>query len=53
MKTIKKEKKIVSSPSDLKVKLKSVAANIRDKQLFQTKIEAARRSLEGFNTLPI
>ncbi|UFH34691.1 hypothetical protein [Flavobacterium acetivorans] len=53
MKKTVETKRVIDIPKDAKVKFSSVAANIKDKKLFQTKIEAAKRSLEGFKTLPI
>ena len=53
MKKAIETKKTIKAPKDAKVKLNIVAASIKDKKLFQTKIEAARKSLQGFNSLPI
>jgi hypothetical protein len=53
MKKAIETKKTIKAPKDAKVKLSIVAASIKDKKLFQTKIEAAKKSLQGFKSLPI
>lgn len=53
MKKVLETKKVIDIPAEAKVRFSAVAENIKDKKLFQTKIEAAKRSLEGFKSLPI
>ncbi|MDN3673261.1 hypothetical protein QWY99_09390 [Flavobacterium branchiarum] len=53
MKQTVETRKTIDIPKDAKAKFSTVASNIKDKKLFQTKIGAAKRSLEGFKTLPI
>jgi hypothetical protein len=53
MKKTAERKILIDIPETTKAKFSDVAANIKNQKLFQTKIEAAKKSLEGFKTLPI
>lgn len=53
MKTTVEKGKKIDSPPEVKVKFSTVAANIKGKDLFQNKINAAKKSLQGLKSLPI
>ena len=53
MKKTIETKKTIKAPKDSKKKMKKITARNKDKKLFQTQIESARKSLQGFKILPI
>ncbi|WP_294247207.1 hypothetical protein [uncultured Chryseobacterium sp.] len=53
MKTTVENGKLIKIPPEAKVKFRTVATNIKDKDLFQNKINAAKKSLQGLKSLPV
>ncbi len=44
---------IIETPAAAKKKVSAVAVKVRGKRLFQDKVEAARKTLNGLKSLPI
>ena len=44
---------VIDTPPSAKKKVSAVAVKLREKRLFQDKVEAARKTLTGLKSLPI